>query len=89
MRTRPTSRHPAQQVSISKLARMLRDRYYLGYITYRGEELSGRHQPLIDQHLFDRVQAVLDARTTSGERRRCTTTTSKAADGFTGPFPSR
>jgi hypothetical protein len=49
---------------------MLRDRYYLGYLTYRNEELPGRHEPLIDQHLFDRVQAVLDTRTTSGERRR-------------------
>lgn len=49
---------------------MLRDRYYLGYITYHGEELPGRHEPLVDPHLFDRVQAVLDARTTSGERRR-------------------
>ncbi|HEY2173113.1 MAG TPA: hypothetical protein VGH85_04805 [Mycobacteriales bacterium] len=49
---------------------MLRDRYYLGYITYHGEELPGRHHPLIDQHLFDHVQAVLGARSTSGERRR-------------------
>jgi hypothetical protein len=69
LRTRPSARHPAQQVSISKLARMLRDRYYLGYITYRGEEFPGR-RPLIEQHLFDRVQAVLDTRATSGERRR-------------------
>ncbi|UQS22881.1 recombinase family protein [Amycolatopsis thermalba] len=43
LRTRPTARYPAQRVSISKLARMLRDRYYLGYITYRGEKLPGRH----------------------------------------------
>lgn len=70
LRTRPTARYPAQRVSISKLARMLRDRYYLGYVTYRGDELPGRHEPLIGQHLFDRVQNVLDARTTSGERRR-------------------
>lgn len=70
LRTRPTARYPAQRVSISKLARMLRDRYYLGFITYRGEELLGRHDPIIDQHLFDRVQAVIHARFASGERRR-------------------
>ncbi|MPZ81453.1 MAG: hypothetical protein GEV28_14040 [Actinophytocola sp.] len=70
LRTRPTTRNPAQRVSISKLARMLRDRYYLGYVTYRDEEFPGRHEPLVDPHLFDGVQAVLDARTTSGERRR-------------------
>jgi transposase len=28
-------------------ARMLRGRYYLGYITYRGEELPGRHELLV------------------------------------------
>jgi site-specific DNA recombinase len=70
LRTRPSTRCPAQRVSISKLARMLRDRYYLGYVTYHDEEFPGRHEPLIGQHLFDRVQAVLNAHTTSGERRR-------------------
>ena len=55
LRTRPTARYPAQQVSISKLARMLRDHYYLGYVTYRGEEVLGHHKSLVDQFLFDRV----------------------------------
>lgn len=70
LRTRLTKRYPAQQVSISKLSRMLRDRYYLGYITYHGTHLPGRHQPLIDEALFDRVQTILDTRAASRERRR-------------------
>lgn len=42
----PTQRPvPTQRVSISKLAHMLRDRYYLGYISYKGEEIPGRHVP--------------------------------------------
>lgn len=70
LRTRPTARHPAKQVSINKLSQMLRDRYYLGYVTYKGEEIQGRHTPLIDDDLFDRVQDILESRTTAQERRR-------------------
>jgi site-specific DNA recombinase len=70
LRTRPTARHPAKQVSINKLSQMLRDRYYLGYVTYKGEEVQGRHEPLIDDDLFDRVQDLLESRATAKERRR-------------------
>ncbi|MBP2320517.1 DNA invertase Pin-like site-specific DNA recombinase [Kibdelosporangium banguiense] len=70
LRTRPTTRYPPQRVSVSKLSRMLRDRYYLGYVAYSGEEFPGRHEPLIDQVLFERVQVVLKARTATTERRR-------------------
>lgn len=34
---------------------VLRDRYYLGYVTNRGQEYAGRHEPLITQELFDQV----------------------------------
>jgi hypothetical protein len=70
LRTRPTARYPAQPVSINKLSLMLRDRYYLGYITYRGQEYPGRHQPIVDPRLFNRVQEVLKSRASTGERRR-------------------
>lgn len=49
---------------------MLRDRYYLGVVTHKGAEYPGRHQALVSQELFDRVQAILDASGVSGERRR-------------------
>jgi site-specific DNA recombinase len=68
-RTRP-GRYPAGPVSDSKLAVMLRDRYYLGIVTYKGVEYPGRHEPLVSQDLFDRVQARLDASGVAGERRR-------------------
>ncbi|MBB5153666.1 recombinase family protein [Saccharopolyspora phatthalungensis] len=70
LRTRPTAKHPAKKVSINKLSQMLRDRYYLGYVTYQGEEIRGRHDPLIDEDLFDRVQDRLNSRTAAKERRR-------------------
>ncbi|WP_373466069.1 recombinase family protein [Streptomyces sp. V3I8] len=70
LRTRATVRYPAKEVSVSKLSDMLRDRYYIGYITYKGEEIKGRHQSLIEESLFERVQDVIEARAVAGERRR-------------------
>lgn len=70
LRTRPTTHRPAQQVSMNKLSLLLRDRYYLGVVTYRGEEYEGRHEPLIDEDLFGRVQEVIESRGVAAERRR-------------------
>lgn len=49
---------------------MLHDRYYLGYVEYDGEEIQGRHEPLIDEDLFDTVQEILESSMTAQERRR-------------------
>jgi hypothetical protein len=49
---------------------MLRDPYYCGYVTYKGERILGRHEALISHELFDEVQKVLDARSGRGERQR-------------------
>lgn len=57
---------------------MLRDRYYLGYVTYDGEEYQGRHEPLIAPDIFDRVQNIHESRSTAGNAAASTTTTSKA-----------
>jgi site-specific DNA recombinase len=70
LRTRATKLHPTGQVSINKLWLMLRDRYYLGFVTYKGEEIEGRHEALIDDDLFGRVQDILETRSLAGERRR-------------------
>ena len=49
---------------------MLRDRYYLGYVTYQDEEIMGRHEALIGDDLFERVQDIIESHTTAKERRR-------------------
>jgi len=69
LRTR-ASRFPGSPISSSKLQAMLRDRYYIGYVSYKGAEYPGRHEPLIDDDLFERVQIALDAKSTSRERQR-------------------
>lgn len=48
--------------------KLLRNPYYIGVVEYCGRRVAGRHEPLIDQDAFDRVQAVLAARAVAGER---------------------
>jgi DNA invertase Pin-like site-specific DNA recombinase len=69
LRTRP-GRFPAGPVSASKLQALLRNPYYIGLVTLKDNVYQGRHEPLVADDLFERVQAVLDSRSQSGERRR-------------------
>ncbi len=71
LRTKPTRRYPTgTPISINSIGNLLRDRYYLGYVTYRGQEYRGRHEPLIDPETFERVQQMLEARRAGGVRER-------------------
>jgi site-specific DNA recombinase len=74
LRSFPTKRWPAAaKVSISALQRILRNPYYAGWIVYKRDTpdeqtFPGRHDALIDQDTFDRVQARLDEKRVAGER---------------------
>ncbi len=65
---RPTAKRPGRPIHLSKLAEILRNRYYIGKVVYRGIEYDGKHEPLIDQELFDRVQHVFKLHDLAGER---------------------
>jgi site-specific DNA recombinase len=52
------------------LGRLLRDRYYIGKLNYKGSEYQGRHEPLIDEALFERVQRLFDSHAGSVTRER-------------------
>jgi site-specific DNA recombinase len=60
----------ARPLANSYVAKLLSNRYYLGYVTFRGIEYKGKHQPLITQAVFDQVQQVLVAHDVSGEKQR-------------------
>jgi site-specific DNA recombinase len=70
LRTKGNRRYGPGPISLHSLGAMLRDRYYLGYITYDGIEYPGRHEPLIDPELFDKVQKVLYVERNAGTRER-------------------
>lgn len=73
LRTYPTKRWPAGKVSTAVVQRILRNPYYAGWIVYKrgtpDEQIfTGRHEALIDQDTFDRVQKRLDEKRQAGER---------------------
>jgi hypothetical protein len=47
---------------------MLRDRHYLGVVTFRGAEYQGRHESLISHGLFEQVQDIIEGRAAAMER---------------------
>ena len=50
------------------LHNILRNRYYLGFVRYRGVESDGKHRPLVDIETFEQVQRVLENHRVAGER---------------------
>ncbi|MGE0036705.1 MAG: recombinase family protein [Xanthobacteraceae bacterium] len=46
---------------VGTLAYLLKNRLYVGEISYRGEVHRGEHEPILDRDLFDAVQAKLKA----------------------------
>jgi site-specific DNA recombinase len=46
---------------VGALAHLLKNRFYLGEVVYRGEVHRGEHEPILDSALFEAVQAKLAA----------------------------
>ena len=42
-----------------KIYKLLRNRFYIGEIPYKGEVFKGEHQPIVDRELFEKVQQLL------------------------------
>jgi site-specific DNA recombinase len=59
---RATVRYPDRPVGLSQVHNMLRNRYYVGLVTFAGVEHPGRHEALVDEVTFRAVQDVLSSR---------------------------
>ncbi|MCU1580048.1 MAG: Resolvase domain protein [Rhodoglobus sp.] len=70
LRTRPTPRFPAKPLMRSNLHDILRNPYYIGQMVYRGVTYQGSHEQIIDKTLWQRVQDMLSAHNTAGDRQR-------------------
>ena len=66
--TRRSARWEEKGVSRGQLGVMLRDPYYIGMVSYKGKVYPGRHEALVSADVFERVQAVLDARMQRNQR---------------------
>ncbi|WP_348644272.1 recombinase family protein [Methylocystis sp. H4A] len=49
----------AARFMVGPLAHMLKNRFYVGEIAYRGDIHKGEHEPILDRDLFDAVQVRL------------------------------
>jgi site-specific DNA recombinase len=65
---RATRGRAERPLPATKLQTVLRNRYYIGIVTYKGIDYEGKHPRLIDLATFDTVQRLLDAHRQSGER---------------------
>jgi DNA invertase Pin-like site-specific DNA recombinase len=68
--TSPYARRPGAPVSVSKLAELLANPFYIGVVQWGGVRYQGQHKVLIPHTLFDRVQETLRARDVAGVRQR-------------------
>lgn len=59
---------PGNPPGKSAVHRMLRNPVYAGVVRWRDVERDGTHPPLVTRELFDKVQSVLDAHSSGGER---------------------
>lgn len=67
--TRGTRNRPGKPITITSLNALLRNPYYKGDVVYRDVAYPGRHEPLIDTAIWERVQVVLGDHA-SGEKQR-------------------
>src|SRR5579875_2706832 len=68
LRYEPSRKLPSRPMAKNAVNNMLRNRYYLGMVSYEGVLYPGRHEPLVDEATFEAVQAIMAARTLSGEK---------------------
>lgn len=68
--TRGLKTNNGKKVYAGNLGKLLRNRFYLGEVHWRGESFQGRHKPLTDETTFDRVQRILTERSTGGASTR-------------------
>jgi site-specific DNA recombinase len=61
---------PERPVSIQHVHRILRNRYYIGIITYSGIDYQGEHDPLVDETTFEMVQAILTTRNLNKDKSK-------------------
>lgn len=68
LRSRGTRRFPERPLGANRINSMLRNSYYIGIVAWNGKRYPGKHERLIDEDTFDKVQEVLTAANIKGER---------------------
>jgi site-specific DNA recombinase len=64
-----TARKPAKPLYLSHLHSLLRHPFYKGTVRYMKVEYPGRHDPLVSEETWDKVQEIMDARNQAREKQ--------------------
>ena len=67
--TSATPKLPAKPMGKRMLHVILNNPYYKGVVTYNGAQYPGKHEPIVDESLWDKVQEILRSHV-NGERER-------------------
>jgi DNA invertase Pin-like site-specific DNA recombinase len=70
LRTRATPSRTAKPLLPQQVQTMLRNPYYIGVVSHKGDKYEGRHEALIEVELFEEVQELMRSRGHAVERRR-------------------
>lgn len=70
LRTRGNRRYAPRPLSLPRVYELLSNPVYAGKVPYKGKLYPGRHDKIVDEELFEQVQAVLKAHNKAGERDR-------------------
>ncbi|MDR0783056.1 MAG: recombinase family protein, partial [Propionibacteriaceae bacterium] len=68
--TLETPKRPSKPLGRNTMYKLLTNPYYAGIIRYRGALHPGSHEPIVEPVLFDKVQALLSAKTVDDTRHR-------------------
>jgi len=68
LRSRGTQRYPERPLGHNRIHKMLHNPYYMGIVEWNGKRYAGKHERLISEDTFDRVQALLSIARVSGDR---------------------
>jgi site-specific DNA recombinase len=68
LRSRGTRRYPERPLGANRINALLRNPYYIGTVAWNGQRYAGKHDRLIDEDTFDKVQELLTAANIKGER---------------------
>jgi site-specific DNA recombinase len=68
LRSRGTPKFPERVLGANRVHEMLQNPYYMGIVKWDGRSYPGRHDVLVGQETFDRVQILAAAARVGGER---------------------
>ena len=52
------------------ISRILQNSYYIGKVYHKGDLYDGQHEPIVSKDLFEKVHKIINAKKTSGSKRR-------------------